>query len=59
MTVIQRDRTNLFGKHDYALLGLLWGNALRRNNGGCDQQAVTEMLDGCFEYFYWLVSVIR
>ncbi|MEG3874094.1 MULTISPECIES: hypothetical protein [unclassified Microcoleus] len=47
MTVIQRDRTNLFGKHDYALLRLLWGNALR-NNWGRDQQDVTEMLDGMF-----------
>jgi len=27
----QCDRTNLSGKRDYALLGLLWGNALRRN----------------------------
>ena len=27
----QCDRTNLSGKRDYALLRLLWGNALRRN----------------------------
>jgi integrase/recombinase XerC len=29
--VEQCDRTNLSGKRDYALLRLLWGNALRRN----------------------------
>ena len=44
----QCDLATLAGKRDYALLRLLWGNALRRNNGGCDQQAVTEMLDSMF-----------